>query len=111
MELSNEQPSKLPCDSQGSKPVKRSIFIRSLIGCLWFFSIYFISDFIIGGIVGGIAGSKTSSFAEGAAAGQAASVAFFRKFGLPILVVQVFLTLFLIFAEVLPGTGKHKKVK
>ena len=94
-----------------NKVTKRSIFLRTLFGFLWFIPIYLLSNMIIGGIVGAFAGASTKSFEEGYNAGRVASIDFFQKYGLLIFLAQVILTLLLSVIGFLPGTGRYKKIK
>ena len=89
----------------------RNVFLRIVIGVLWLIPVHFLTSVIIGGIVGAIAGSSTGGYDAGYASGHAASVAFFQKYRLIVLVAEILLTAVLSFLGVLPGTGKHKKMK
>lgn len=107
MESSNVVEPRGQPDVTGRK--ERNVFLRTFIAWLWFIGIYFVTNALIGAIVGGIAGAGTSSFKEGMAAGRAASIGFSQRYGIFVLMAQVFITLLLIFTGLLPGTGKYKR--
>ena len=108
--MDNSSAFELRGESDVTGRKKRNVFLRTLVAWMWFIGIYFLSNVLIGAIVGGIADAGTSSFEEGAVAGRAASIAFFQRYGIFVLMAQVFVTLLLIFAGLLPGTGKYKRL-
>jgi len=91
--------------------LKRNIFLRIIFGISWFIIIYLVTNFIIGGVVGGIAGASANNYAAGSAAGREAGVAFFHKYGLIVLIIQILSTAVLSLFGILPGTGKFKRNK
>jgi hypothetical protein len=89
--------------------VKRNLFLRIAIACLWFVPIYIAGNMLVGAVVGGIAGASTNSYTAGHAAGAAAAGLFFQKYGLYILGLEVGVTFALGFMGILPGTAKFKE--
>ena len=92
-----------------SNAIKRNLFLRIVIACLWFVPIYIAGNMLVGAVVGGIAGASTNSYAAGHAAGAAAAGVFFQKYGLYILALEVGVTFALGLKGILPGTAKFKK--
>jgi hypothetical protein len=92
-----------------SNTIKRNLFVRIVIACLWFIPIYIAGNMLVGAIVGGIAGASTQSYAAGHAAGAAAAVQFFQKYGMYIFGLEVGVTVALSLRGILPGTAKFKK--
>ncbi|MFL6375740.1 MAG: hypothetical protein ACJ73D_13815 [Pyrinomonadaceae bacterium] len=89
----------------------RSLARRISYGILRGIFFYIFTNCLIGACVGFVAGSGTTTFEAGAIAGQRASAEFFREFGWIILLVQGSIFTILCFYGLLPGVGKHKKVK
>jgi hypothetical protein len=94
---------------QPSNPIKRNLFVRIVIACLWFVPIYIAGNMLVGAVVGGIAGASTRTYAAGHAAGAAAAGLFFQKYGLYILALEVGVTIALAWQGILPGTSQFKK--
>ena len=92
--------------SVNESPRERNIYVRILAAIAWLVIFYVGTNMLIGGIVGGIAGVHNPD--NSYAAGAEASAAVFAKYGLYILVAQIFVFVSLIFLGKLPGTTKRK---